>query len=78
MSLQIRVPETVGERLAVPQTQRNNRIHFSELLNPHSSSATIYFGDRNIFVRISQTLALLEERMPKGEGFGYDINSKDT
>jgi len=53
-------------------------MHFSKLLNPHSSPATIYFGDRNIFVRIRQSLALLEEGMPKGEGFGYDISSKDT
>ena len=43
-----------------------------------SSPETIYFGDHNVFVRISQTLALLEEGMPKGEGFGYDISSKDT
>ncbi|MCX5962080.1 MAG: hypothetical protein NT070_02750 [Cyanobacteria bacterium] len=42
------------------------------------SPETIYFGDHNIFDRISQTLALLEEGMPKGEGFGYDISSKDT
>ena len=38
----------------------------------------IYFGDRYLFVPISQTLALLEEGMPKGEGFGYDTSSKDT
>jgi hypothetical protein len=36
MSLQIRVPEVVGEWLAVPQTQRNNFMHFSRLLNPRS------------------------------------------
>lgn len=51
----------------------------SSLLEPKIVlTCNIYFGDRNIFVRISQTLALLEEGMPKGEGFGYDISSKDT
>ena len=48
---------------------------------PHHQStppANIYFGDRYIFVPISQTLALLEIGMLKGEGFGYDTGCKDT
>jgi hypothetical protein len=78
MSLPIWVQDFVGKWLAVPQTQQKNFMYFARLLNPHCSPTNIYFGDHDIFVQIGQTLALLEERMIKGEGFGYDTGSKDT
>jgi hypothetical protein len=48
MSLQMRVPEVVGEWLAVPKTQRNNFMHFSRLLNPRSLVLLLEVRDRNL------------------------------
>ena len=52
MSLQIKVPQVVGAWLTVPQTQPNNFMHFSRLLNL-CSLEQILFARNNGFVTIA-------------------------